>query len=64
MPKMAAAAADLLGSLIDHPDADGSQAERRVFSAQFIEGATARLTPAGAAVASVAAGMRAPVAIM
>lgn len=64
MPKMAAAAADLLGGLIDHPDADGSQAERRVFSAQFIEGATARLTPAGAAVTSVAAGMRAPVAIM
>ena len=64
MPKMAAAAADLLGGLIDHPDADGSQAERRVFSAQFIEGATARLTPAGAAAPGVASGMRAPFAFM
>jgi len=64
MPKMAAAAADLLASLIDHPDSDGSQAERRVFSAQFIEGATARLTPAGAAAPGVASGMRAPFAFM
>jgi DNA-binding LacI/PurR family transcriptional regulator len=64
MPKMAAAAADLLASVIDHPDADDSQAERRVFSAQFIEGATARLTPIGAPASANAAGMRAPVAIM
>jgi len=64
MPKMAAAAADLLASVIDNPDADDSQAERRVFSAQFIEGATARLTPVGAPATSATSGMRAPVAIM
>ncbi|MES2075385.1 MAG: LacI family DNA-binding transcriptional regulator [Pseudomonadota bacterium] len=40
MQKMAAAAADLLANLIDSHD---TQAERRVFGAQFIAGATARL---------------------
>ncbi|MBJ7311228.1 LacI family DNA-binding transcriptional regulator [Rugamonas sp. CCM 8940] len=40
MQKMAAAAADLLVNLIDSHD---TAAERRVFSAQFIAGATARL---------------------
>lgn len=42
--KMAQAAADLLTSLIGHPDAEP---ERRVFSAQFVEGGTSRLGPAG-----------------
>jgi DNA-binding LacI/PurR family transcriptional regulator len=40
--KMAMAAADLLAGVIERHD---TQFERRVFSAQFIEGATARLTP-------------------
>lgn len=40
MRKMAAAAADLLANLIDNHD---TEAERRVFSAQFVTGATARL---------------------
>ena len=41
--EMAIAAADLLAGVIDRRE---TQPERRVFSAQFIEGATARLTPA------------------
>lgn len=63
MPKMATAAADLLCAVIDSHD---SQAERRVFSAQFIEGATARLTPvpAPAPAAAIGTSMRALVAIM
>ncbi|WP_371865243.1 LacI family DNA-binding transcriptional regulator [Duganella aquatilis] len=61
MPKMAAAAADLLCARIDHHETD---TERRVFNAQFIEGATARLTPAGAPPALTATGLRLPVAIM
>lgn len=65
LPKMAAAAAELLCSRIDRHETD---TERRVFSAQFIEGATARLTPAGAPVgaasAIVAPSLRLPVAIM
>ncbi len=61
MPKMATAAADLLCAVIDSHE---SQAERRVFSAQFIEGATARLTPTPARASTLATGMRTPVAIM
>ena len=62
MPKMAAAAAELLCARIDHHETD---TERRVFSAQFIEGATARLTPAGRPTPSLAAtGLPPPVAIM
>ncbi|MET0319901.1 MAG: LacI family DNA-binding transcriptional regulator [Duganella sp.] len=45
MAKMATAAADLLCAVIDGHAAPGAGAERRVFSAQFIEGATARLAP-------------------
>ncbi|TFW14796.1 LacI family DNA-binding transcriptional regulator [Duganella callida] len=68
MQKMAAAAAELLSNLIDN---GGSEAERRVFSSQFIEGATARLTPTGpraaplpAAAVAATAGIRQLVAIM
>jgi DNA-binding LacI/PurR family transcriptional regulator len=64
MPKMATAAADLLCTVIDSHE---TLAERRVFSAQFIEGATARLTPsavAPSASAVAATGRRVPVAIM
>jgi DNA-binding LacI/PurR family transcriptional regulator len=64
LPKMAAAAADLLCARIARHDTD---TERRVFSAQFIEGATARLTPAAASLAApamAAGGLRLPVAIM
>ena len=61
MPKMAMAAADLLCAVID---SDDSQPERRVFSAQFIEGATARLTPAPAPAVATGSAMRALVAIM
>ena len=64
MPKMATAAADLLCAVIDSHE---TQAERRVFSAQFIEGATARLTPLAAAPSASAVsatGRRVPVAIM
>lgn len=62
LPKMAAAAAELLCARIDHHE---SGAEKRVFSAQFIEGATARLTPAGAHTPGLAAsGLSLPVAIM
>ncbi len=43
MQQMAIAAADLLAAAIDRHE---TQPEQRVFSAQFIEGATARLTPA------------------
>nr|WP_315393469.1 LacI family DNA-binding transcriptional regulator [uncultured Duganella sp.] len=61
MPAMAASAAELLCAAIDgHAPA----AERRVFSARFIEGATARLTMTPALGATLAAGIRAPVAIM
>ena len=42
--KMAQAAADMLTSLIGHP---GTAPEKRVFSAQFVEGGTSRLGPAG-----------------
>ncbi|NYE60280.1 DNA-binding LacI/PurR family transcriptional regulator [Duganella sp. 1224] len=61
LPKMAAAAAELLCARIDQHD---TGTERRVFSAQFIEGATARLTPAGAPAAIGAPSLRLPVAIM
>ena len=64
IPKMAAAAANLLCAVIDSRD---TLIERRVFSAQFIEGATARLhvRPAEPAPAAIsAAGIRTPVAIM
>ncbi|MYM35179.1 substrate-binding domain-containing protein [Duganella sp. FT50W] len=62
LPKMAAAAADLLCARIDQHETD---TEKRVFSAQFIEGATARLTPAGARTPGLTAtGLRLPVAIM
>jgi DNA-binding LacI/PurR family transcriptional regulator len=62
MPKMAAAAAELLCARIDQHD---TETEKRVFNAQFIEGATARLTPAGAPTPGLAAtGLRLPVAIM
>ena len=64
MPKMAGAAASLLCAIIDRHE---TQVERRVFSAQFIEGATARLHPRTAAPATAAAsatGIRVPVAIM
>lgn len=63
MPKMAAAAANLLCAVIDSRE---TLVERRLFSAQFIEGATARLLPkppAAAATVSVT-GIRTPVAIM
>ncbi|MYM97439.1 LacI family DNA-binding transcriptional regulator [Duganella vulcania] len=63
MPKMAAAAANLLCAVIDSRE---TLVERRLFSAQFIEGATARLQPkppAAAATVSVT-GIRTPVAIM
>jgi DNA-binding LacI/PurR family transcriptional regulator len=50
--KMAMAAADLLAGVIERYD---TQFERRVFSAQFIEGATARLSPA--ALPALPAGM-------
>ena len=58
--KMAAAAADLLSTIIDSPR---GEAERRVFSAQFIDGATARLTPP-AQPAGATGSQRRPVAIM
>ncbi|MES2159624.1 MAG: LacI family DNA-binding transcriptional regulator [Pseudomonadota bacterium] len=64
MPKMASAAASLLCTVIDSRE---SQVERRVFSAQFIEGATARLRPkpaAPSATAASATGIRVPAAIM
>jgi DNA-binding LacI/PurR family transcriptional regulator len=64
LPKMAAAAAELLCARIDRHDTD---IERRVFSAQFIEGATARLTPVADALppaTMVAPSMRLPIAIM
>jgi len=61
MPKMAAAAAELLCARINQHD---TEVEKRVFSAQFIEGATARLTPAGATPARTATGLPLPVAIM
>jgi DNA-binding LacI/PurR family transcriptional regulator len=60
-PRMAAAAADLLCARIDHHQ---TETERRVFNAQFIEGATARLTPVAASPALAATGLRLPVAIM
>ncbi|EEF24657.1 Ribose operon repressor, putative, partial [Ricinus communis] len=64
LPKMAAAAADLLCARIGQHD---GETEQRVFGAQFIEGATARLTPAAAPLAQparAAGGLRLPVAIM
>ncbi|MYM86080.1 substrate-binding domain-containing protein [Rugamonas sp. FT82W] len=64
IPKMAAAAANLLCAVIDSRE---TLVERRLFSAQFIEGATARLQPKPAAPATATAsatGNRAPVAIM
>ncbi|NVD72533.1 LacI family DNA-binding transcriptional regulator [Duganella sp. BJB1802] len=64
MPKMAAAAANLLCAVIDSRE---TLVERRLFSAQFIEGATARLhpkPPVTAATAASVTGTRAPVAIM
>ncbi|MYM67450.1 substrate-binding domain-containing protein [Pseudoduganella sp. FT55W] len=61
MPKMAAAAAELLCARIDrHED----ETEKRVFSAQFIEGATARLAPLAATPPRAATGLPLPVAIM
>jgi DNA-binding LacI/PurR family transcriptional regulator len=65
MPKMATAAADLLCAVIDgHEPSRDSPPERRVFSAQFIEGATARLTPAPALGGTLGTGRRTLVAIM
>lgn len=62
MPKMAAAAAELLCARIDQHE---TGTEKRVFSAQFIEGATARLTPVGTHTPNLAAtGLPLPVAIM
>ncbi|MCU6501252.1 LacI family DNA-binding transcriptional regulator [Rugamonas sp. A1-17] len=68
MPKMAAAAANLLCAVIDSRE---TLVERRLFSAQFIDGATARLQPKPAATATTATttaasvtGNRTPVAIM
>ncbi|GJI93354.1 LacI family transcriptional regulator [Duganella caerulea] len=64
MPKMAAAAANLLCAVIDSRE---TLVERRLFSAQFIEGATARLHPKPPATATATAsvtGTRTPVAIM
>ncbi|MYM28486.1 substrate-binding domain-containing protein [Duganella sp. CY15W] len=61
MPKMAAAAADLLCARIASHD---TETEKRVFNAQFIEGATARLTPVAVTPAIPATGLRQPVAIM
>jgi DNA-binding LacI/PurR family transcriptional regulator len=64
LPKMAAAAADLLCSRIDRHETD---TERRVFSAQFIEGATARLTPVATSMtppAMATPSLRLPIAIM
>lgn len=62
MPRMAMAAADLLCAVIDSHGA-ARAAERRVFSAQFIEGATARLRTEFN-VGMPIAGLPAPVAIM
>lgn len=63
--KMAAAAAELLCAVIDGPAAG---TERRVFSAQFIEGATARLQPlpldAQHPIPSMKLGLPAPAVIM
>jgi DNA-binding LacI/PurR family transcriptional regulator len=59
--KMAAAAADLLCARIDSHD---TETEKRVFSAQFIEGATARLTAGSATPPRLATGLPLPVAIM
>ena len=72
MPKMAMAAAELLCAVIDRSDNAVATPDRRVFSAQFIEGATARLEPVFSAVKGAAmgtgpghgAGLSAPVAIM
>jgi DNA-binding LacI/PurR family transcriptional regulator len=64
MPKMAASAADLLCAVIDSQSGNSNEAERRVFSAQFIEGATARLTPAAGSAPAAAAGLRVPAAVM
>ncbi|CAN7495335.1 MULTISPECIES: LacI family DNA-binding transcriptional regulator [Duganella] len=57
MQKMAAAAANLLCAVIDSRE---TEIERRVFSAQFIEGATARLQPLQPPVSAIPA----PLAIM
>jgi DNA-binding LacI/PurR family transcriptional regulator len=64
MPKMAASAADLLCAVIDSNQGNSGEAERRVFSAQFIEGATARLAPIATSASAAASGLRVPVAIM
>jgi len=64
MPKMAMAAAELLCAVIDRSDNAAATPDRRVFSAQFIEGATARLEPVFSAVKGSGAGLSAPVAIM
>jgi DNA-binding LacI/PurR family transcriptional regulator len=61
VPRMAAAAADLLCERIDSHDPG---TEKRVFSVEFIDGATARLTPAGATPPRSATGLPQPVAIM
>jgi DNA-binding LacI/PurR family transcriptional regulator len=64
MQKMAAAAANLLCAVIDSRE---TEIERRVFSAQFIEGATARLQPAqspASAGSATAPAIRVPLAIM
>jgi hypothetical protein len=58
---MATAAADLLAAVIESHD---TEAERRVFGAQFIEGATARLTPLPASAKASTKGLVLPVAIM
>ncbi len=61
MPKMAASAADLLCARIDSQD---TETEKRVFSTQFIDGATARLAPLETAPRQPATGLRRAVAIM
>jgi DNA-binding LacI/PurR family transcriptional regulator len=48
MPMMAAAAAEMLCAVIGDHAAQPSPPQRRVFGAQFIEGATARLAPQSA----------------
>jgi DNA-binding LacI/PurR family transcriptional regulator len=64
MPKMAASAADLLCAVIDSQEGNSNEAERRVFSAQFIEGATARLTPPASAAPVASSGIRIPAVTM
>ncbi len=63
MPRMAQAAAELLCAVIDNNN-PAATPDRRVFSAQFIEGATARLEPVFSTITGATPGLAAPVAIM